>query len=403
MADAETPTRLGSSGSRSHTVVSPLPPWLRRVVAYGLAALVLSLVAWLVVTVLLRVGLLAFSLLVALLLAALVAPLSQWLGRAGLPRWLGALLSVLVLVGLPTGVGYLVYSRVMVQMQSIGPAVTEGIDQIRDWLVDGPIGLDPARIDTLRQSAVDAVGQALPSPVAGTTTALHVLTGVLLVLFAVFFLLKDGPTMWGWLLSWVGPGQRDRVDSGGTVAWSTLTAYVRGTALIALSDAAGIGLGLLVLGVPLWLSLTLVTFFGAFVPIIGATVAGAAAVLVTLVTNGLTDALIILGVVLLVQQVEGNVLQPLIMSGVVRLHPLVTVASVTAGTLVLGVAGAVLAVPVVAVAYRVVDHLSGHEDEDEDEDEVDGEDRARGDGDRTEGPDADDGHDHSTRREHQHR
>lgn len=421
---SSTSPRLGSGGSRSHTVVSPLPGWLRRLVAYGLAVIVLSAVAWLLVMALLRVGLVAFAVLVALLLAALVAPLALWL-RRWMPRSLAALISVLVLVGVPAGVGYLIYSRVMMQVQNIGPAVTEGIDRIRDWLVNGPLNVDPQRIDNLRTQAFDAAQQVLPSPLAGTTTAISVLTGLLLVVFAVFFLLKDGDTMWRWALGWVSRDHRERVDGAGCIAWTTLTAYVRGTALVALGDAIGIGIGLLVLGVPLWLSLTLLTFLGAFVPIIGATVAGAVAVLVTLFTNGPTDAVIVLGIVLLVQQLEGNVLQPLIMSGIVKLHPLVVVGAVTAGTLLLGIVGALLAVPIVAVGYRVVDYLSGHSQAEDDRDD-DGDDGDDGDGGDDDGDGGDGGgHDsdgagsrgeggdhpprgstadgHSTRREHQHR
>ncbi len=146
----------------------------------------------------------------------------------------------------------------------------------------------------------------------GATTALRVLGAAIFVVFAVFFLVKDGAAMWRWALSWTPARHRHRVDGAGRRAWAALTSYTRGTAVVATTDAVLIGAGLLLIGVPLWLSLTLLTFFAAFVPVLGATAAGAAAVLVTLVTNGLPDALIVLGIVLLVQQVEGNLLQPLI-------------------------------------------------------------------------------------------
>lgn len=355
-------TRSGSSAPGSSTVIGPLPGWLRRGVAYGLAVIVLSLVAWLVVNALLRVGLVAFVILAALLLAALLAPAANRMRDAGLPSAVAALLSLVVLIGVPVGIGYLLYTQVTQQLQDIGPAVTQGLDRVRDWLVNGPLEVDQSGIDDLRTSALSTAQDLAPSAVAGTTTAISVVTGLLLLLFTVFFLVKDGGKIWRWALSWIPVDHRPRVDGGGRVAWTTLTAYVRGTALVALGDSIGIGIGLLVLGVPLWLSLSLLTFVGAFVPIIGATVAGAAAVLVTLVTNGPTDALIVLGIVLLVQQLEGNILQPLIMSGVVKLHPLAIVISVTAGTLLLGIAGAVLAVPFVAVAYRVIGYLTDHDD-----------------------------------------
>lgn len=349
-------------------LLTPLPGWLRRAVAYGLALLVLLLLGTLLVTAVLRIGLVSFALLAAVLLAALLAPLSERLRGAGLPGALAAAVSILVLLGIPTGIGALIFSSVADQVDELGPALLEAVDGIREWLQDGPLAIDPTVIDDLTGSAAGAAEEAAPGAVAGTTTVARGLIGVVLTVFAVFFLVKDGRRMWDWLLRWFPRGQtRDKVDGSGRVAWTTLTSYVRGTALVALVDAVGIGLGLVVLGVPLWLSLALLTFVGGFVPILGAFVAGVVAVLVTLVTNGPTDALIILVVVVVVQQVESNLLQPLIMGQVIRLHPLVIACAVTSGTLVLGVAGAVIAVPVVAVVYRVVSYLSGHDARSEEE------------------------------------
>ena len=166
--------------------------------------------------------------------------------------------------------------------------------------------------------------------------------------------------MWAGLLERVPERRRDQVDGAGRSAWETLARYVRGAVVVALIDAVGIGAGLLILGVPLWLSLTLLTFVGAFIPLLGATVSGAVAVLVTLVTNGTTDAIIILVVVLVVQQVEGNLLQPLIMGRALHLHPAGILVAVTAGGLPLVVAGALLAVPLMAVTYRVLEYLRLH-------------------------------------------
>ncbi|MGJ7440045.1 AI-2E family transporter [Aquipuribacter sp. MA13-6] len=351
---------------RPQGLLSPLPGWLRRTVAFGVAVLVVLLLGSLLVSAMLQIGLVSFALLAAVLLAALLAPLSERLRRSGLPGALAALVSILVLLGIPTGIGALIFSSVADQVDELGPALLEAVDGIRGWLEDGPLAIDPTVIDDLTGSAAGAAEEAAPGAVAGTTTVARGLIGVVLTVFAVFFLVKDGRRMWEWLLRWFPRGEtRDKVDGSGRVAWTTLTSYVRGTALVALVDAVGIGLGLVVLDVPLWLSLALLTFVGGFVPIIGAFVAGVVAVLVTLVTNGPTDALIILVVVVVVQQVESNLLQPLIMGQVIRLHPLVIACAVTAGTLVLGVAGAVIAVPVVAVVYRVVSFLSGHDEAEE--------------------------------------
>ncbi len=339
-----------------------LPRWLRRTVAYSGAALIVGALAWFTVIVVLRLALVTFSVAAALLLAALLAPLATRLCRLGLPSALAALASIVVLLGFPVGVVLLLYRRASQRVDDIGTTVTAGIDDVRTWLITGPLSLDPAQVGGLRNSIVGYLEQAMPSALAGATTALRLLGAIVLAIFTVFFLLKDGPGMWRWVLRWAPPARRPRIDAAGKHAWSTLTGYVRGTVVIALADATSIGAALLLLGVPLWLSLALLTFLGAFVPLLGATVAGAAAVLVTLVTNGGTDALIMLIVVLAVQQIEGNLLQPLVMGKAVNLHPLAILTAVTCGALLLGIPGAVIAVPVVAVAYQVVKYLAGHHD-----------------------------------------
>lgn len=185
-----------------------------------------------------------------------------------------------------------------------------GIDDLRTWLTTGPLTLDVEQVDRLRDAVVGYVNDAAPSALGGAMSALRVLGAAVLAVFALFFMLTDGPEMWRWLLRWTPAPHRDRVDQAGRQAWETLTGYVRGVVVIDLIDATLIGAALFVVGVPLWASLTLLTFLGAFVPLLGATVAGAAAVLVTVVTNGFGDALIVLAAVLVVQQIEGNLLAP---------------------------------------------------------------------------------------------
>ncbi len=337
-----------------------LPPWAARAAASSVVVLLVAAVAWLALHLALQVALVTFSLALALVAVALLAPLVNRLHRLGLPTALAALLCVLLLIGLLVGVGLLVYSRATGEVDDLAASLTAGIDQIRGWLVSGPLALDPAQVDSLRDTIVRYLEEAVPSPVAGATMALQVLAAAFLAVFAVFFLLKDCAKMWAWFLTWVPAQRRRRVDEAGHLAWSTLTGYVAGIVVVALVDAAFVGTALFALGVPLWLSLTLLTFLGAFVPVLGATVSGAVAVLVTLVTNGPGDAVIVLVVVLAVQQLEGNVLHPLIVGRAVRLHPLVVLIAVTCGTLLLGIPGAIIAVPVVAVAYRVAAYLGHH-------------------------------------------
>lgn len=333
------------------------PAWALRVLTTAGAALALAAVGWLVLQLLLLVPLVTVVVAVALLLTALAGPLAGRLRRVGVPAALSALTAVLLLLGVLTGIGGLVGFRVVSRLRDLTGPLAAGIDRVRTWLTDGPLELDPEQVAGLRDQVVTALYRATPGPVAGARMVLFGLSALGLVVFLVFFLLKDGAAMWGWLLERVPRRRRDTVDDAGRAAWVTLVGYVRGVVLVALIDAVGIGAALVVLDVPLWVSLTLLTFLGAFVPIIGATVTGAVAVLVTLVTNGVADALVVLVVVLVVQQLEGNVLQPLITGRAVHLHPVVILLSVTAGTLVSGLWGAVVAVPVVAVLYRVAEVL----------------------------------------------
>jgi predicted PurR-regulated permease PerM len=200
---------------------------------------------------------------------------------------------------------------------------------------------------------------------AGASMLLQIGTAALLMLFILFFLLKQGSSMWGWFVGWVPPPHRRTTDAAGRKAWQTLTSYVRGTVAVAFVDAIGIGVAMLFLGNPLTASLTLATFIGAFIPIVGATVSGVLAVGVTLVTVGPWAAVILLGAVIAVQQLEGNLLQPLIMGHALKLNPVAIVVTVTIGTIVGGILGAIVAVPLVAVCYRVVSFLAGREDVDE--------------------------------------
>lgn len=336
---------------------STVPAWAARALVVSGAVLATAGAVWLLFWLLLRVPLLTVALVVALLLAALMAPLARRLRRAGAPDAVAALVAVLALLAVLTGIGLLVGLRATARLQELARPLGAAVDRIRVWLIDGPLALDPTQVADLRNQVVTWLYDLAPTPAQGARTGVYALSALILVLFLVFFLLKDGARMWAWVLERVPAGGRERVDGAGRVAWSTVRSYTGGLVLVAFIDAVGIGVALLVLGVPLWVSLTLLTFLGAFVPLFGATVSGAVAVLVTMVTNGLSDAIIVLVVVIVVQQVEGNVLQPLIMGRALDLHPVVILVAVTAGTLLFGLAGALFATPTVAVAYRVTEHL----------------------------------------------
>ena len=323
----------------------------RSVLAVGAAVLVVGVLLWYLAQAVLAVGLLAAALGGALVLTALLEPIARGLRRLGLPPALAAALTTVTLLGALAGLALLVYRRSTSQLSELPSILTVAAEQARRWLIQGPLQLDPSQVTQVRNVVVERLSAATPSPVAGAMTGVRLFTATALVVFAVFFLLKDGPRMWQWLLGWTPGRRRAEVDLAGTAAWGTLTGYVRGIVAVATVDALAIGTALLVLGVPLWLSLTILTFFGAFLPVIGATVAGAVAVVVTLVLEDGRDAVIVLVVVLVVQQLEGNVLHPLIMGRALRLHPLAVLSAVTAGALLFGIVGALVAVPLIAVTY----------------------------------------------------
>ncbi|MBE1552180.1 putative PurR-regulated permease PerM [Mycobacterium sp. OAS707] len=354
LPSARNTSRHGESGSG---VSGAMPAWLCQLGVRCAVLLVIAAAVWLMATLALRVAVVSFTLAVAALLAALLSPAVGWLQRLGVPPTLAAVAAIVVLLGVPTGVVLLIWNRIAEQMDDLVPTVTAAVDKLHHYLVAGPLALDSHQIDLLRSNIIDALKRLVPDPAVAAGIAADLLAAMVLAVFTVFFFIKDGESMWRWVLQRVPGDRRDRTDGAGRCAWRTLTKYMVGTTEVALVDAVFIGAGLLVLGVPTWLPLTLLTFVGAYVPLLGAVLAGTLAVLVTLVTQGLTHALIILAVVLAVQQIEGNLLQPVLVGRAVHLHPVVTLVAVTTGTLLAGIPGAVLAVPALAVAYQTAEYL----------------------------------------------
>ncbi|MGK5737993.1 AI-2E family transporter [Micromonospora sp. URMC 103] len=330
-------------------------PWLVRSAVLWSACLVVVVAG---LYVLARItGLLApvaIAVAVALFLAALLDPVLLLLRRLRVPPSLAALLSILLLVGVLAGVVVLAWNLTAGQFGALRQELTRGVANTREF-VTAALPVSDQQLDRVIDEVRKAIGRSRFDLVAGARTLTEAFGAALLSLVLLFFLLKDGRWMWGWVLSRMTGPNREVVAEAGRAGWRTLGAYSRGTLMIAASDALGIGLALLLLRVPLALPLVLITFIGAFVPIIGATVAGIVAVLVALAAKGPVTALVLLAAVIAVQQIEGNVLDPLIMKRQVRLHPAVLLIVVAAGTFVAGIAGAFVSVPLAAVTWRVVD------------------------------------------------
>ena len=322
--------------------------WRLLVLAAGLIALAIALS---------RLVLVVLPVVVALLVATALVPPVYWLRHKGWPALLATWVVLLLSIGLLAGMVVLIAPGVQEQVGEIGTSVTEGVDDVEQWLQDGPLSLSQGEIDQYLQQGLDAVrGRAeniAGSAVTGITLAGEIIAGILLTFVLVFFFVKDGERMWAWIIDLVPGRRRQFAHNLGRRAWITLGAYLRGTAIVGLVDATLIGVGLFVIGVPLVFPLALLTFVGAFFPLVGATLAGLVAVLVALVSGGVVDAALVLAVVIGVQQVEGDVLAPLVMGRAVSLHPVVILVALTAGSVLYGVIGAFVAVPVTAVAVSV--------------------------------------------------
>lgn len=357
---APAPLRSGPSNFRRAEVPFGLDlaagwAWRFLVIA-GAAYLLLHLVGFFaVVTV---------PLAIALLISALVSPFVTGLTRIGLPRGLSTLLVVAggfaVVGALLTFAG----QQVATGANDLAESTVQGLGEIRDWLRDGPLNASDSQINDWIGSAQDLIEDrskdgAVVSQVTEVGTALgHVVAGFFIALFATYFFLADGDRIWGWLVRLAPRVARERVDSSGRVAWISLVQFVRATVIVALVDAIGIAIGAALLDVPFVLAIGVLVFLGAFVPMIGATIAGSVAILVALVDQGPLTALLMLAVVVGVQQLEGHVLQPFLMGRWVQLHPLGVIVAIAGGVLVAGIAGALVAVPLAAAANAVVLHLA---------------------------------------------
>ncbi|AQU66759.1 AI-2E family transporter [Streptomyces niveus] len=343
-------------------------PWGMRVAAEAAWRLVvLAILLWVLMKIISTVQLVVMAFVGALLVTALLQPTVARLKKWGLPRGLATAVTAFagfIVMGL---IGWFVVWQVVENIDVLSDRVTDGIDELKRWLLNSPFHVTEQQINDLAKSLSDAIGtnteEITSAGIQGVTVVVELLTGILLAVFSTLFLLYDGRRIWEWSLRLFPAAARPGLAGAGPRAWRTLTAYVRGTLIVALIDAVFIGLGLYFLDVPLAVPLAVFIFLGAFIPLVGAVISGALAVVVALVTQDVFTALMVLIVVLAVQQIEGHVLQPFILGRAVRVHPLAVVLAVATGGLVAGIAGAVVAVPLVAVTNTVVGYLRAYSQE----------------------------------------
>lgn len=305
---------------------------------------------------------LVIPLFIAVLIAALLVPLVRFLVRHGWPRWLAIAVAELGTLVALAGLIYLVVTQVIRGFGDLQVRSVQSYASFKQFLLDSPLQLSEAQLNDYINQVVTSLQQNGGVLVSGALsvglTVGHLLTGFLLVLFSTLFLLIDGKGIWNWIVRLFPHRARQAVDGAGRAGWLTLGNFVRVQILVAFIDAVGIGLGAFLFQVPLAIPIAVLVFLGSFVPVIGAVFTGVLAVFIALVYNGPGTALIMLGVVLLVQQIEGHVLQPLIMGNAVKVHPLAVVMAVAGGATLAGIPGTFFAVPIVATLNVMVKYTA---------------------------------------------
>ncbi len=338
-----------------------VPNALRIAAAWSWRLIVVLIGLYVLLYAMAYIAVVVVPVIVALMLAALLQPGAASLVRRGWPRSLAAFAMLLVGLAVVAGIITLVIERFNAGFSDLAAQVSEGVGQVQTFIVRTfPItqGQLEDAVTQFQETLVDNQDTIASGALTTAATVGEVITGIVLALFTLFFFLKDGRTIWLWLVGLFPAESRAYVDEAARRSWRTLISYVRATVVVALVDAIGIGIGLAILGVPLVIPLAALVFLGAFIPIIGGFLAGTVAVLVALVSNGPITALITLGIVVGVMQLEGHVLQPLLLGRAVRVHPLAVVLAIAAGLLIAGIFGALIAVPTVACANVAGTYLS---------------------------------------------
>lgn len=334
-----------------------IPHGLRVAAAFGWRVLVLLAVAAVVVRGIVAVGFVAIAVFVALIISALVGPLVNVLHKF-LPRGLAVALGLIAVVAAILGVFTFIGTQVASQWYGLAAQFREGLVQIQQWLENGPLHLTSDAIGNWLSAArtwiSDHSSDLATTAIGASGTVAEFFTGFALAVFASVFFLLSGREIWSWIVGLFPQRQRGRIDGVGQVAWGTFAGYTRGTVIVALVNAVMVLIGLLLLKVPLAFPLALLVFLFSFIPLIGAPIATFIAAVVALAARGPWVALAVVAIIVLVGQFEGHVLQPLVMSKAVNLHPLVVGLAVACGTVVAGIIGAVIAVPLVAVAYSSI-------------------------------------------------
>jgi predicted PurR-regulated permease PerM len=343
------------------SVAGSVEPLVRKAAAWAWRLLVILAAVVALLWVAKKLEVIVVPLLLALTISALLVPAVDWIDKRGLPR--GAAVALVLLGGFAIFGGILAF--VIVQfiygLPDLTDQVTRSIDSTRRWLIEGPLHLRGEQISNAGNAAIQALRNNQSKLTSGAlstaATITEVVTAAVLALFTLIFFLYGGRNIWQYVTKIFPADVRDRVREAGYAGYGSLIGYVRATFLVALTDAAGVGAGLAVMGIPLALPLASLVFLGAFIPLVGAVIAGFLAVVVALLAKGVVYALITLGLLIAVNQLEAHLLQPLVMGRAVSIHPLAVVLAISTGGVLAGIVGALLAVPTVAFLNNAIQVL----------------------------------------------
>lgn len=337
-----------------HPLVRQTAEWCWRLLVILISVLVMAYLAHRLTTVVIPLA-------IGLLAAALLSPLVDLLQRFGLPRGVGVFVALVGSLGLLAGIFTFVIEQFITGVPQLTDEFKTSINSVQDWLINGPLHMSNDQIRNAGNTIIKTLESNQQSLTSGALTTATVigefLTGTFLTLFITIFFIYGGDQIWHFVTRIVPTPHRDRVRVAGRLGFGTLIGFVRATVVVAGVDAIGIGAGLAILNVPLALPLASLVFIGAFIPIIGSLLAGTIAVFLALMTKGMVTALIVLGITIAVMQLESHVLQPLLLGRAVRIHPLAVILAITAGVVLAGIAGGLLAVPFVAVMNTAVRSL----------------------------------------------
>ncbi len=336
-------------------------PFVRKTAAWAWRLLVILAALVALLWVLKKLEIIVVPVLLALVVSALLVPVVDWMDQRGLPR--GGAVAMVLLGGFAIlgGILTFVITQFVYGLPDLVEQVTRSIDSTRRWLIEGPLHLRGEQIDNAGNAAIQALHNNQAKLTSGAlstaATITELVTAAVLVLFTLIFFLYGGRNIWQYVTKIFPVDVRERVREAGCAGYGSLIGYVRATFLVALTDAAGVGAGLAIMGIPLALPLASLVFLGAFIPLVGAVIAGFLAVVVALLAKGIVYALITLGLLVAVNQLEAHLLQPLVMGRAVSIHPLAIVLAISTGGVLAGIVGALLAVPTVAFFNNAIQVL----------------------------------------------